>query len=121
MMSPLRFGAASSSLRAKPDSKSAATAKPTKTPPNAALWMNTKTNWKLVYPDGKSNPGTEAKLDSPPAKASRNTSGKMIAGRMSAGFLDVTSRLRRATAAETWTKAAITCAPSASAATRPPP
>jgi hypothetical protein len=31
-----------------PDSKSAATAKPVKTPPNAAAWRKTKTNWKAV-------------------------------------------------------------------------
>ena len=44
MTIPPRFGAASMSLRAKPNSKSAAIAKPVKTPPNAAAWMQTKPN-----------------------------------------------------------------------------
>ena len=45
---PLRFGAASSSRRAKPLSKSRAIPNPVKTPPNAADCSNTKTNWKAV-------------------------------------------------------------------------
>ena len=43
-----RSGAASSSRRAKPYSKSAAMPKPVKTPPNAAAWSSTKTNWNAV-------------------------------------------------------------------------
>ena len=45
---PSRFGAASISRRAKPRSKSAATAKPVKTPPNAADCSSTNTNWNAV-------------------------------------------------------------------------
>ena len=44
----MRFGAASSSRRAKPDSKSRAIPKPVKTPPNAADWISTKQNWNAV-------------------------------------------------------------------------
>ena len=47
-MIPLRRGAPSISLRAKPDSKSRATAKPVKTPPNAADCRNTNANWNEV-------------------------------------------------------------------------
>ena len=46
--SRVRFGAASSSRRAKPDSKSRAIPKPVKTPPNAADWIRTKQNWNAV-------------------------------------------------------------------------
>ena len=45
---PLRFGEARRSLRAKPPSKSRATPKPVNTPPNAADWSRTKTNWNVV-------------------------------------------------------------------------
>ena len=45
---PIRFGAASSSRRAKPPSKSRATPNPVKTPPNAADWSSTNTNWNAV-------------------------------------------------------------------------
>ena len=45
---PSRFGAASIIRRAKPDSKSAAIAKPVNTPPKAAAWSSTKTNWNAV-------------------------------------------------------------------------
>jgi hypothetical protein len=47
-MIPPRFGALSSSRRAKPESKSRATAKPVKTPPNAEDCRKTKTNWNAV-------------------------------------------------------------------------
>ena len=49
---PVLLGEASISRRAKPPSKSRATPKPVKTPPNAADWSRTKTNWKAVYPFG---------------------------------------------------------------------
>ena len=49
---PVLFGEASISRRAKPPSKSRATPKPVKTPPKAADWRRTKTNWKAVYPFG---------------------------------------------------------------------
>ena len=45
---PVRFGAASMRRRAKPPSKSRATPKPVKTPPNAADWSSTNTNWNAV-------------------------------------------------------------------------
>ena len=44
----MRFGAASSSRRAKPFSKSRAIPKPVNTPPNAADWTSTKQNWNAV-------------------------------------------------------------------------
>ena len=45
---PLRFGDASSSRLPKPLSKSRAIPKPVKTPPNAADWRSTNTNWNEV-------------------------------------------------------------------------
>ena len=45
---PKRFGEASSSRLPKPPSKSRAMPKPVKTPPNAADWSRTKTNWNDV-------------------------------------------------------------------------
>ena len=45
---PSRLGAASSSRREKPDSKSAAIEKPVNTPPNADACSSTKTNWNAV-------------------------------------------------------------------------
>ena len=47
---PARFGAASRRRRAMPRSQSRAIPKPVKTPPNAADWSSTNTNWNAVYP-----------------------------------------------------------------------
>ena len=47
-MMPSRFGAASSSRRAKPFSKSDAIPKPVNTPPNADACRSTNTNWNAV-------------------------------------------------------------------------
>ena len=47
-MMPSRFGAASSSRRAKPFSKSDAIPKPVNTPPNADACSSTNTNWNAV-------------------------------------------------------------------------
>ena len=47
-MIPYRFGAASSSRRANPFSKSDAIPKPVNTPPNADAWISTNTNWNAV-------------------------------------------------------------------------
>ena len=68
-----------------------------KTPPNAADWSSTKTNWKAVYPDGKSNPGTCATRESPPANAVKKKSGKMIEGTSSDGFVKTFFNVRQAT------------------------
>ena len=38
--------------RANPLSKSRAIENPVNTPPNAADWRSTNTNWKAVYPGG---------------------------------------------------------------------
>src|SRR5215204_2387362 len=98
---PDRFGAASSSRRAKPDSKSRAIPKPVKTPPNAADWIRTKQNWNAVYQGGKSNPGTFSTCDSPPAKAVKKKSGKISEGKKSAGFVKTFLSVRHATPAAT--------------------
>jgi hypothetical protein len=47
-MIPVRCGAASRSRRANPVSKSRAIPKPVNTPPKAADWSSTNTNWKAV-------------------------------------------------------------------------
>jgi hypothetical protein len=44
-----RCGAARKSRRVKPESKSAPIEKPMNTPPKAADWSSTKTNWKALY------------------------------------------------------------------------
>jgi hypothetical protein len=43
-----RSPAARNRRRVKPESKSAAIEKPMKTPPKAADWRSTKTNWKAL-------------------------------------------------------------------------
>ena len=43
-----RSPAASKRRRVNPESKSAAIEKPMKTPPKAADWRSTKTNWKAL-------------------------------------------------------------------------
>ena len=99
----------------KPLSKSRATPKPVKTPPNAADWSSTKTNWKAVYPGGKSKPGTCPTLERPPAKAVKKNSGKMIDGSRNDGLVTKLWIVRQATASVTSRKR-LTSAPAASAA-----
>ena len=45
---PVLCGEASSKRRANPNSKSRAIPNPVKTPPKAADWRSTKTNWNAV-------------------------------------------------------------------------
>src|SRR5207247_11193386 len=86
-------------------SKSRAIPKPVKTPPNAADWSRTNTNWKAVYPFGKSKPGMLSTRDSPPANAVKKKSGKIIPGRNSDGVVNTLCSTRQATANATDQKA----------------
>src|SRR6266516_3426514 len=98
---PLRFGAASISRRMKPLSKSRAMPKPVKTPENAADCSRTNTNWKAVYPSGKSNPGTCRIRANPPTNAVKKKSGNSSDGNRKDGFVKNVCACRHATALAT--------------------
>src|SRR3954468_25113695 len=95
---PLRLAAGSRERRAKPVSKSRAIPKPVKPPPKAADCSSTKTNWKAVYPVGKSKPGTSPIAERPPAKETKKKSGKTSAGTRKDGLVRKLWMLRQATA-----------------------
>src|SRR5436189_3197336 len=99
----------------KPVSKSRAMPKPVNTPENAADCSTTKTNWKAVYPSGKSKPGTSVMRESPPTKAVKKKSGNSSDGRMNDGFVKKVCTWRQATPLATL-KISLTCAPSVGSA-----
>ena len=101
MTIPPRLGAASSSRRAKPNSKSAAIAKPVKTPPNAAAWMQTKRELKRRVAGGYSKFGAFCTPDRPPANAMKKNSGNRTLGSRIAGFVKALWMPRQATASAT--------------------
>src|SRR5215212_494196 len=98
---PVRFGAASSSRRAKPLSKSRAIPNPVKTPPKTADCNSTKANWKAVYPLGNAKPGSLSTRESPPANAVKKKSVKISDGSSSDGFVSTLCNVRQATARAT--------------------
>jgi hypothetical protein len=118
---PVRLGAAIISRRAKPYSKSRATPNPVNTPPNAADWSSTNTNWKAVYPGGKLKPGMLLTRERPPAKAVKKKSGNRIPGTSSAGVVYTLCRTRHATASATDQKLLVMSSSASSAWPRPRP
>ena len=119
-MIALRCGAASISRRENPDSKSRAMPKPVKTPPKAADWSSTKTNWKAVYPAGKSKPGSPDSWDRPPTNAVKKKSGNAMDGMRMFGVVSALCVVRQPTASATERYACqvprLTCGPSSPAA-----
>ena len=89
--------------------------KPVNTPPNAADWSRTNTNWNAVYPFGKSKPGMLLTRDSPPANAVKKKSGKIIPGRNNDGVVNTLCRTRHATANATDRKLLMSSSTSAGA------
>ena len=71
------------------------------TPPKAADWSSTNTNWNAVYPLGKSKPGMLSTRDSPPANAVKKKSGKINPGSSSEGVVNTLCSTRQATAIAT--------------------